>query len=286
MVYPTRTRRDESDPTVNSHLVSKIAATFDRLQQCGDKALVIFVTGGDPPIDQLPAILRGVSDGGANIIEVGIPFSDPIADGPAIQASSQRALNRRVHVQDIFDAVRSSGISVPVVYMGYTNTALRHGFREFARLAADSGASGVLLSDLTPEEAGEWREAAGGAGLDTIFLVAPTSTAKRIRLACDAASGFVYCVSRTGVTGAANEVPKEVVETVKKVKAHTNLPVCVGFGISRPEQVRMVCDLADGAVVGSHIVTLLAETWAEGKGEEKVRGEIAALKSATKNYAS
>lgn len=263
--------------------MSKIAATFQRLRQRGEKALVVFVTGGDPPVDQLPSILRAIADGGADLIEVGIPFSDPIADGPTIQASSQRALDRGVKIRDIFAAVRSSRIEAPIVYMGYTNTAIKHGYREFARMAADSGASGVLLSDLTPDEADEWRAEAERASLDTIFLVAPTSTDARIRLACQAATGFVYCVSRTGVTGASNEIPKEVSETVQRVKARTDLPVCVGFGISNPQQVRMVCDVADGAVVGSHIVTLLSETWNDGRGAQTLREEVAALKAATRN---
>jgi tryptophan synthase alpha chain len=262
--------------------MSRIDETFESLRKRNEKALVVFVTGGDPPIAELPAILQTLEAAGADIIEVGIPFSDPIADGPTIQASSQRALDRGVRTSEIFDAVKAADISAPIVYMGYTNTALRHGFRDFAQRAAKSGATGALLSDLTPDEANEWRDAAKSVHLDTIFLVAPTSTDERIRLACEAASGFVYCVSRTGVTGAANAVPQDVSRTIERVKSFTALPVCVGFGISSPEQVRMVCSVADGAVVGSHIVSLLDQHWNDGAGSNALREEVEALKAATR----
>ncbi len=279
---PCSKRKVVSAP-VHSGPVSRISATFDSLRSQEEKALVVFVTGGDPPIEQLPEILRTLEAGGADLIEVGLPFSDPIADGPTIQASSQRALDRNVKVHDIFDAVRRSDVSAPIVYMGYVNTAMRAGFEQFCDDAASSGASGVLLSDLTPDEAGTWREAARSGGLDTIFLIAPTSTEARVQLACDAASGFVYCVSRTGVTGAGHEVPGEVAQTVARLRRHTRLPICVGLGISNPEQVRMVCQVADGAVVGSHLVALLHSSWDEGRGAAALRQDIAALKAATRS---
>ncbi|MCH8274755.1 MAG: tryptophan synthase subunit alpha [Armatimonadetes bacterium] len=262
--------------------MSAIAGRFASLRDRGEKALVPFVTGGDPPIEHLPMILRTLESGGADLIEVGLPFSDPIADGPTIQASSQRSLDRGTRLEDIFEAVAKASVGVPVIYMGYTNVALRRGFGRFAKGARESGAAGALLSDLTPEEAGDWQAAAKEAGLDTVFLVAPTSTNARIELACGATTGFVYCVSRTGVTGAENRVPADVRETVARVKRHTSLPVCVGFGISQPEHVRMVCEVADGAVVGSHLVNLLAETWREGSGREKLQEAVAGLKAASR----
>ncbi len=262
--------------------MSRIKQKFEELKQSGGKALVAFVTAGDPDINQLPNILKALEEAGTDLIEVGIPFSDPIADGPTIQASSQRALDKGVKVSQIFDAIKKSGLSVPVIYMGYTNIAMRMGLERFAGLVKDSGADGVLLSDLTPEEAGRWKECAKNAGLDTVFLVAPTSTDERIRLACEMASGFVYCVSRTGVTGAESAVPAEVSELVRRVKEHTKLPICVGFGISKPDQVRMVCSIADGAVVGSYFVNFLHERWQSGEGKDEFVRVVKELKDAAR----
>ncbi len=260
--------------------MSPIAERFAELRKKGEKALVTFVTAGDPELEQLPAILRCLEEGGADIVEVGLPFSDPIADGPTIQASSQRALERGVTVAKILDTLASTILTVPIVLMGYTNIAMRGGFSAFAKRTSGCGASGVILSDMTPDEAGEWKRAAGS--LDTIFLVAPTSTNERIKLACDASSGFVYCVSRTGVTGAGREVPLEVRETVPRMKNHTELPICVGFGISSAEHVRAVCELADGAVVGSYLVDLLHRTWNGGNGSNELLQAVKSLKSGTK----
>lgn len=262
--------------------MSRIRERFEALEARREKALVVFVTAGDPPIKFLPDILEALVEGGADLIEIGIPFSDPIADGPTIQASSQRALDRHTRLTDIFEAVKKTKLRIPSIYMGYTNIALRKGFQEFAKAVRESGVDGVLLSDLTPEESKEWRESAAGAGLDTVFLVAPTSTEERIELASKLSSGFVYCVSRTGVTGAERAVPEEVKITVEKIRKHTTLPVCVGFGISKPEQVKMVCEVADGAVVGSYIVDLLHQEWNDGKGARKLIEAVSVLKKATK----
>lgn len=266
--------------------MSDIRKRFEELERRGESALVCFVTGGDPSLEELPRILETLAEAGSDVIEVGIPFSDPIADGPTIQASSQRALDRGVTPDAILKAIEPVAPSLPpVVLMGYTNTAMRQGFDTFARRAKDAGASGVILSDMIPEEADDWRKAAETNGLDSIFLVAPTSTEARIRLATEASSGFVYCVSRTGVTGAANEVPPGVVQVVQTVKSMSNLPVCVGFGISKPEHVKMVCAAADGAVVGSALVDLLATRWEGGKGAPEVAKFISSLKAATKQVA-
>ncbi len=245
------------------------------------KALITFVTAGDPPIGQLPAILQTMEEGGADVIEIGIPFSDPIADGPTIQASSQRALDNGVTVTAIFEAVAFADVRAPIVFMGYTNTAMRIGFSEFAARCKDCGAAGVILSDMAPDDSEEWRAAASRSGIETIFLAAPTSTDERIECVTRVSSGFVYCVSRTGVTGAGSVVPPEVVDTVRRIKSHTALPVCVGFGISKPEHVRMVCEVADGAVVGSSIVDLLHREWNDGAGRDTLMQYISALKAAT-----
>lgn len=261
---------------------SPLTQRFETLRERGERALVCFVTAGDPSLEALPDILTTLAEAGSDVIEVGIPFSDPIADGPTIQASSQRALDRGVTPEAILEAIAPVAPSIPpVVLMGYTNTAMRQGFDGFARRAKAAGASGVILSDMIPEEADDWRKAAAAIGLDTIFLVAPTSTPERIRLASECSTGFVYCVSRTGVTGAASEVPPEVAEVVRTVKSASDLPVCVGFGISRAEHVAMVCEVADGAVVGSALVDRLATRWEDGRGAREVAQFVSSLKAAT-----
>lgn len=262
--------------------MSAISDRFRDLRARGERALVCFVTAGDPSLDALPEILETLAEAGTDILEIGIPFSDPIADGPTIQASSQRSLDRGTTPEAILNTIAPLASSLPpIVLMGYTNTAMRHGFKSFAASARSAGAAGVILSDMIPEEADEWRQVASAEGLDTIFLVAPTSTAERIRLATEASTGFVYCVSRTGVTGAANEVPNEVVEAVQMIKETSQLPVCVGFGVSKPEHVAMVCQVADGAVVGSALVDLLAEQWAGGRGADEIKKFVSSLKNAT-----
>lgn len=259
-----------------------ISQTFERLRGAGEKALVAYVTAGDPSLDELPSILDALEEAGVDLIEVGIPFSDPIADGPTIQASTQRALERGVTPGSVFEKLGRRKGSVPVLVMGYYNPVLRKGLSEFAEMMGAARVSGSIISDLTPEEATPWVQASQNAGLDTIFLAAPTSTDERLDVVCEKSTGFVYAVSRTGVTGAGSEVPADVVNLVAKIKARTERPVCVGFGISRPEHVRMVCSVADGAVVGSFIVDLLAKTWSNGAGRDQLISAVRELKQATR----
>jgi tryptophan synthase alpha chain len=244
------------------------------------KSLICFVTAGDPPLDQLPAIIDALTEGGTDVIEVGIPFSDPIADGPTIQASSQRALDRGVTTRDIFNTLSSVRSTVPLVAMGYTNTAMRLGYERFAECAAAAGISGVILSDLAPDDSFEWRKAAAAQGIDTIFLAAPTSTDARLQAIAAASTGFVYCVSRTGVTGAGSSSRPEITQTVERIRRHTHLPICVGFGIAEPEHVRMVWENADGAVIGSAIVDFLQRHWKNGDGRQALVSMIKRLKEA------
>jgi tryptophan synthase alpha chain len=262
--------------------MSAISSRFAELRAKGEKALVCYFTAGDPSLEALPEIVSMLDESGADIIELGLPFSDPIADGPTIQASSQRALDRGVTPTTVLEAVSRCRPSAPVVLMGYTNTAYRWGFEKFAVQAKAAGVSGTILSDLTPEESDAWIAASRAAGLDTIFLASPTSTDARLEAVCARSSGFVYAVSRTGVTGAGREAPPEVRELVARIKAKTDLPVCVGFGISRPDHVRMVCEAADGAVVGSWLVSLLASEWAEGAGREAIARQVRQLKEAAR----
>lgn len=264
--------------------MSQIAERFASLGP-GEKALVVFVTGGDPSIADLPALLALLAEAGADIIEVGVPFSDPIADGPVIQASSQRALDGGTTPTMVLNAVSEFTrvhSQVPVVLMGYYNTVLRRGLNVFAREAQGAGVSGVILSDLTPEESEPWLEAAKEQGLDTIFLVAPTSTEERMTAAAQHSGGFLYAVSRTGVTGAGQELATGIEGLVKRAKSKVNLPVCVGFGISTPEHVRDVCQFADGAVVGSQLVRLIAEQWQMPGGPDVIADFVRGLKLATR----
>ncbi|MEQ1936058.1 MAG: tryptophan synthase subunit alpha, partial [Fimbriimonadaceae bacterium] len=226
-----------------------ISSTFDRLRARGEKALVAFVTAGDPSLAELPGVLGALIKGGADLIEVGIPFSDPIADGPVIQASSQRALDRGVTPRSVLEMLaqgKSTRGDVPVVLMGYYNPILKWGLDEFANAAKAAGVSGVIVCDLIPEEAGDWLNACSTHGLDSIFLAAPTSTDQRLDAVCKASTGFVYAVSRTGVTGSESSLAPDVRVLVERIKVRATVPVCVGFGISQPEHVATVCAVADG----------------------------------------
>jgi tryptophan synthase alpha chain len=230
-----------------------------RLAQPHKKSLVCFITAGDPDIALLPELVAAIARAGADAVEVGIPFSDPIADGPIIQASSQRALDRGTRVGQVLEAVADArGLTdVPIVLMTYYNPVLHMGLPGFAQRAKECGADSIIVTDLTPEEAGEWKNAAALNGLDTIFLVAPTSTDARIKAACAICSGFIYCVARTGVTGAATKALDETKALVDRVRAYTTTPAMVGFGIRTAEDVRRVFEIADGAVVGSALVQFL-----------------------------
>ncbi|HRF60246.1 MAG TPA: tryptophan synthase subunit alpha [Fimbriimonadaceae bacterium] len=267
--------------------MSRIATRFHALRERGEKALIPFVVAGDPALDQLPAILETLAEAGADLIEVGIPFSDPIADGPTIQAASQRALDRGVQPPAVLDGIarwsESAGEDRPaLVLMGYYNPILRWGLGAFAEAARAAGADGTIVSDLTPEESDDWIAASRASGLDTVFLAAPTSTDERLDIVCARATGFVYAISRTGVTGATAAVPEEVRGLVGRVHARTSVPVAVGFGIRTPEQVGMVCEAAEGAVVGSALVDLLAAEWQDGAGRNQVLEAVRRLKTATR----
>lgn len=257
-------------------------ATFTNLRSRNEAALIVFVTAGDPSLADFPGILEALVEGGADVIEIGLPFSDPIADGPVIQASSQRALDRGVTPGQVLESLGQHPLPVPIVLMGYYNPILRAGLAKFAQRAKAAGAAGTIVSDLTPEEAGPWVSASKAHGLDTVFLAAPTSTDERIRAVAQQASGFVYAVSRTGVTGSHQAAPPDVGSLVARIKQHTSIPVCVGFGISQPEHVQAIAQVADGAVVGSWLVNWLAEHWNGGSGASDLIRAIKRLKEATR----
>lgn len=241
---------------------------------------MLFVTAGDPSIDELPAILRTLEQGGADAIEIGIPYSDPIADGPTIQASSQRALDSGIKFGQILESVKAAKVQVPLVAMGYTNSFYSMGFSKSAELLRDAGFSGTILCDVTPEEAGDWISASKQVGLDTIFLAAPTSGEERLRAIAQSTTGFLYALSRTGVTGAEQSIPKQAHELVAKLRELTDMPICLGFGISTPEQVSQVCQTADGAVIGSSLVNWLYENWRGGAGSDALLDKVRTWKAA------
>jgi tryptophan synthase alpha chain len=264
--------------------MSKIEERLRRLADQGEKALVCFLTAGDPNESTSEALIIEAANAGADVIEIGVPFSDPLADGPSIQAASERALHASMTPPKTFDLVRKvrERTDVPLVLMTYFNPVHKFGLERFAKEVASAGANGVIMTDLPPEEAREWKAAAESAGLDTIFLLAPTSTDDRIRLVAEKASGFIYCVSRTGVTGAQNDVQSEVSDLVQKVRRATSTPVVIGFGVYNPDMVRKVAAWADGAVVGSAIVDLIAAKQGDPDLLPTMHRFISELKQATR----
>lgn len=236
--------------------MSRIADTFARLKQDGRRGLIPFITAGDPDLETTRALLPEFARAGATLIELGIPFSDPMADGPVIQRASERALKNRVSVADVLATVADARreTEVPVVLFSYFNPLLQFGLERLCQEARRAGVDGVLVTDLIPEEAVTFARALRQHQLDFIFLVAPTSTDARLRSIAEVASGFIYAVSRAGVTGAQSSVSDEAARLVARARQVTELPIAVGFGLSTREQVAEVWRYADAAVVGSAIV--------------------------------
>ena len=241
--------------------VSRLASAFAALRASGRPGLVTYVTAGDPDLDRSGQVLVALARAGADVLEVGVPFSDPLADGPVIQRATERALAAGSTLAGVLDLVASvrSEIAAPIVLFTYVNPVVRMGIPEFATRAAAAGVDGVLTLDLPVEEAGDVRDRLQEAGLDTIFLLSPTTTTERIRRAATLGSGFLYGISRLGVTGARQTVASGAEALVARIRAETTLPVAVGFGISRPEHVSEVARWADAAVVGSALVSVVAE---------------------------
>ena len=237
--------------------MSRIAETFAGLRARRRTGLVAFLTVGYPSVEDTLRLVPALIEGGADVIELGVPFSDPLAEGPTIQRSSHHALERGVTPAvclDVVAGLRAQGVEAPIVLMGYYNPLLSYGLEEFCRDAAAAGADGIIAVDLPPEESHPLRDACRRRGLDLVYLLAPTSTDGRIELVAGLASGFVYCVSVTGVTGAREELPAGLSAFVNRVRACTPLPVAVGFGISKPKHFRAVARIADAAVIGSAII--------------------------------
>lgn len=240
---------------------SRIHDRFKQLHKLGEKALVTFVTAGDPDLATTAALLPRMAEAGADIIELGIPFSDPMADGPTIQRASERALAGGVTLEAVMSMVSTirDQVSAPIVLMGYSNPIYSYGWQRFAEDAVKAGIDGLLLVDLPPEEAGELLPAAKAAGLEIIFLLTPTSDDTRIKQVSRYGSGFLYYVTVTGVTGTRQSVSNSLEDELKTVRNTIKLPVVAGFGISTPEQAAQVATAADGVVVGSAIVKLFEQ---------------------------
>ena len=227
----------------------------------GRKALIPYVMAGDPDDAATERLIGLLAEAGADAVELGVPFSDPIADGPVNQRAGFRALGREMSLGRAIELVARvrRHVEVPLLFMTYYNLFLHRGLAAFCREAVDAGLDGVIAADLPPEDGGDLAAAAASAGLATVFLLAPTSTEERIRTVAGTSTGFIYCVSRTGVTGVRDEVPRDLEALVRRIKAETDTPVCVGFGISRPSQARQVARFADGVIVGSVLVQMLED---------------------------
>jgi tryptophan synthase alpha chain len=243
--------------------MSRITGVFDKLRAAKRPALISFVTAGDPSAEATVAVLHALVKAGTDVIELGVPFSDPMADGPVIQRSSERALKNGVSLRDVLAMVtefRKSNAATPVVLMGYANPIERMGLGVFVRAAKEAGVDGVLIVDCPPEESGPWLEALADSGIDPIFLLSPTSSEARIERVARVAQGYIYYVSLKGVTGAAHIDTSDVEAMLRRIRAHTKIPVGVGFGIRDGETAGRVGRVADAVVVGTRIVQEIADS--------------------------
>jgi tryptophan synthase alpha chain len=241
--------------------VSRIGERLARRKAEGRPAFVAFLTAGDPSLERTVRAARELDAAGVDVLELGVPFSDPLADGPVVQRASERALAKGVRLGEVLETVRRirRACALPLLLFSYFNPLLQRGLGSLAREAKEAGVDGVLATDLPPEEAGEWIAAARAEELDTVFLAAPTSPPERLRRVAEASRGFVYAISRTGVTGERQSLSEDARPLVERLRALTSVPVALGFGISTPQQVGEAAALADAVVVGSALVRFLEE---------------------------
>ena len=241
--------------------MSRIEDKFKELKEKNQPGLVLYLTAGDPNLETTEKLIFCLEQAGADIIELGVPFSDPMADGPTIQLASQRALKNYFTLEDVFalvERVRQRS-QIPILLFSYYNPIFKFGEERAVSLAQETGVDGMLVVDLPPEESGSLRELCKSYGLNLVHLIAPTTPPERIKLISELSSGFIYYVSVTGVTGARSELPKDIIEHLAMVKRYTHLPVAVGFGISRPEQAKKLAEVADAIVIGSALVKIIEE---------------------------
>lgn len=264
--------------------MNRIDATFEQLRERGEAALIPFITAGDPDLETTKALVLELERRGADLVELGVPFSDPLADGVTIQRASQRALQAGASLAKILrlaGEIRRAS-EIPLVLMSYYNPILRFGLERFAEEAKGRGVDGLIVPDLPPEEAEELCRSCEKVGVDLIFLLAPTSSAARIERVISASRGYIYYVSLKGVTGARDRLAEGIQAAVSRIKAKTEKPIAVGFGIGRPEQVREVARFADGVIVGSAIVAKVEEHLGRADLVEQVGDFVAPLKGALK----
>ncbi|MBU0503313.1 MAG: tryptophan synthase subunit alpha [Candidatus Omnitrophota bacterium] len=241
--------------------MNRIEKKFKELKKQNKKAFIAFITAGYPDLFTTAGLIREFSKAGVDIIELGVPFSDPLADGAIIQESSQHALRKDINLDKIFNLVKLArkNTDTPICLMSYYNPIFCFGEERFVKKAFCSGVDGVIIPDLPADEGNKLKSVAGKSGLDIIFFLAPTSSPERIKYVAKNANGFIYYVSLTGVTGSRKELPKDFIRQVKLIKRYTDKPVCLGFGVSTPRQIRQINKTADGVIVGSAIVRKIKE---------------------------
>jgi tryptophan synthase alpha chain len=271
-----------SSTSLNSTRISK---RFAELRASGELGIVAYITAGDPSLDASLKFVRALADADADVIELGVPFSDPLADGPTIQRASERALRSGTTLAGVLDLVRRirEFSQVPLVLFSYYNPILQMGLERFASSAASAGADGVLATDLTPEESEDYRRILGVHHLDTIFLGAPTSTDERLAKIAACSSGFLYLISRTGVTGAKDTLPDDLPALIRRTRGVTQLPIAVGFGISLPGHVSVLGGLADAAVVGSALVSEIEKAKSVDGAATALAERVRSLKDAARH---
>jgi tryptophan synthase alpha chain len=264
--------------------MGRIGQTFERLQKAHERALIPYVTAGDPNLEMTKTLVREMVRRGGDLIEIGVPFSDPLADGPIIQRASQRALQGGTTLRKILATVSElrREVEVPLILMSYYNPVFRYGEEAFVADALDAGVDGLIVPDLPPEEAQTLSALSTDTPLDLIFLAAPTSTTARLATISQASRGFIYYVSRLGTTGVRELLSEDLRMMLENVRASTSLPIAVGFGVSTPAHVRLVAELADGVVVASAILQLLEDLDGREDRLEQVGDFVAALKAGTR----
>jgi tryptophan synthase alpha chain len=269
-------------PAANS---TRISQRFAELRESGELGIIAYITAGDPSLDATHKFVLALAEAGADVIELGIPFSDPLADGPTIQRASERALKAGTTLAGVLELVgriRQSS-QVPLVLFGYYNPFFQMGEEKFAAAASFAGADGVLVTDLTPEESVDYRRILAAHHLDTVFLGAPTSTDERLSIIAAVTSGFLYLISRTGVTGAKDSLPDELPALLRRARAITTLPIAVGFGISLPGHVSLLGGLADAAVIGSALVSEIENAKSVDAAATALAVRIRSLKEAARH---
>jgi len=262
--------------------MGRIEARFSELRARGERALIPFLTAGDPNLPTTEALVLAIAKAGADLIEIGVPFSDPLAEGPTIQRSSERALKSGTTLRRVFGLIKNlrEKIDQPLVLMGYANVFLAMGERNFADAARDVGVDGVITVDLPPEEDPLFFESLIEHGIDPILLASPTTSDSRLALLAEQTRGFLYYVSLTGVTGARKQIAAGIEEAVSRIRRISDIPVCVGFGLSTPEQVAEIGRFADGAVVGSALVDIIEAAETPGPAISSASEFVATLKQA------